>query len=101
MGTFIAKVNGQELRISRSGYTGEDGFEISGDQTSINKLTEKLLDNGAVQLAGLGSRDSLRMEAGLCLHGHEISESISPFESGLMWTVFKRQQTDQRIKYIG
>jgi aminomethyltransferase len=54
-----------------------------------------------VKLAGLGSRDSLRVEAGLCLHGHEISESISPFESGLMWTVYKRVANDKRLKYIG
>lgn len=61
MGTFKAKVNGNEHTISRSGYTGEDGFEISGKASEINSLTETLLKNEKVQLAGLGSRDSLRI----------------------------------------
>lgn len=70
MGTFRAKLNGRDHIISRSGYTGEDGFEISGTSSDINSLTELLLKDEKVQLAGLGSRDSLRIEAGLCLHGH-------------------------------
>jgi aminomethyltransferase len=101
MGAFTATINGQVHRVSRSGYTGEDGFEISGSQSSMIALTELLLKDGRVQLAGLGARDSLRMEAGLCLHGHEITETISPFESGLMWTVYKRQAGETRNKFDG
>ena len=54
-----------------------------------------------VGLAGLGARDSLRIEAGLCLHGHEMSNEINPFQAGLMWTVNKRQPNDERVKFIG
>jgi aminomethyltransferase len=101
MGVFKTSINGQMYRVSRSGYTGEDGFEISGDKSSIIAITERLLKDERVQLAGLGARDSLRMEAGLCLHGHEITEKISPFESGLMWTVYKRQDGDDRARFMG
>lgn len=56
----------------------------------IQQITEKLLKNENVKLAGLGARDSLRLEAGLCLHGHDISPSITPCEATLMWTVYKK-----------
>jgi aminomethyltransferase len=59
------------------------------------------LQNPAVELAGLGSRDSLRLEAGLCLHGHDINPEITPLEGALTWTVFKRKPTDTRIHFIG
>ena len=73
MSTFRANLNGTPHIISRSGYTGEDGFEISGTSDEINWLTENLMKHEEVALAGLGSRDTLRIEAGLCLHGHEMS----------------------------
>lgn len=101
MSVFNAKINGQEHVVSRSGYTGEDGFEISGTGEQINRLTETLMKDENVKLAGLGARDTLRIEAGLCLHGHEMSPTITPFEAGLMWTVYKRKPTDNRISFIG
>ncbi|KAK3903458.1 hypothetical protein C8A05DRAFT_43299 [Staphylotrichum tortipilum] len=81
--------------ISRGGYTGEDGFEISiaGDETVA--VTEALLAAGGpekVQLAGLGARDSLRLEAGMCLYGHDLDEATSPVEAGLAWVVPKHRR---------
>lgn len=73
MSQFNARFNGVDYTITRSGYTGEDGFEIASSGENIVKITDKLLENAAVDLAGLGSRDSLRLEAGLCLHGHDIN----------------------------
>jgi aminomethyltransferase len=61
------------------------------------KITEAILNNKTVELAGLGSRDSLRLEAGLCLHGHDINDKITPLEAALMWTVHKRKEGDNRI----
>jgi aminomethyltransferase len=81
--------------ISRGGYTGEDGFEISipGDETVA--VTEALLAAGPekVQLAGLGARDSLRLEAGMCLYGHDLDESTTPVEAGLSWIIPKERRT--------
>lgn len=74
------------LLISRSGYTGEDGFEIYGSDKDIIKLTEELIDKGVV-LCGLGSRDTLRFEAGLPLYGHELADYISPVEAGLNFAI--------------
>jgi aminomethyltransferase len=87
--------------VTRSGYTGEDGFEISSTGPNIVSITKALLSNPEVSLAGLGSRDSLRLEAGLCLHGHDISPTITPLEATLMWTVYKRKSGDQRLNFIG
>ena len=64
-------------------------------------ITEAILRNPLASLAGLGCRDSLRLEAGLCLHGHDISTSVTPFEASLMWTVHKRKAGDPRLKFIG
>lgn len=82
--------------ISRGGYTGEDGFEISilGEETV--GVTEALLEAGGpekVQLAGLGARDSLRLEAGLCLYGHDLSETTTPVDASLRWIVSKKRRT--------
>ena len=74
------------LFVARSGYTGEDGVEIIGSQKHIGECWDSLIKAG-VQPCGLGARDSLRLEAGLCLYGHEISESISPIEAGIGWSV--------------
>ncbi|MSO75602.1 MAG: glycine cleavage system aminomethyltransferase GcvT [Alphaproteobacteria bacterium] len=78
--------------VSRSGYTGEDGFEISlaGDQAE--RLARRLLSEPGVKPAGLGARDSLRLEAGLCLYGHDIDRTTSPIEAGLAWTIAKRRR---------
>lgn len=81
--------NGAELWISRSGYTGEDGFEISVPEAQANAFAKALLDQPEVAPIGLGARDSLRLEAGLCLYGHDIDASTSPVEAGLDWAIPK------------
>ena len=81
-----------ECFISRSGYTGEDGFEISVSQTQVEALCDQLLAGGTVRWAGLGARDSLRLEAGLCLYGNELNETISPVQAGLLWTISKSRR---------
>ena len=101
MTQFSAKFQGQDFTITRSGYTGEDGFEISSTGPNVVAITEAILRNPLVSLAGLGSRDSLRLEAGLCLHGHDINETTTPLEAALMWTVYKRKAGDHRLKFIG
>lgn len=81
---------GAELLVSRTGYTGEDGLEIYGPPELAVKLADLLMDAGeehGLVPAGLGARDSLRLEAGLPLYGHELSEDISPLEAGIGWTV--------------
>jgi aminomethyltransferase len=75
--------------VTRSGYTGEDGFEISVPATHAEALARALLDQPEVQPAGLGARDTLRLEAGLCLYGHDITEATSPVEAGLTWAIQK------------
>uniref|UniRef100_A0AAY4C261 Aminomethyltransferase, mitochondrial n=1 Tax=Denticeps clupeoides TaxID=299321 RepID=A0AAY4C261_9TELE len=92
-------------RVTRCGYTGEDGVEvcvcvltrvfwsqISVPSKAVVSLTEKLLANSEVRLAGLGARDSLRLEAGLCLYGNDIDETTTPVEAGLVWTIGKRRR---------
>jgi aminomethyltransferase len=80
---------GVDLWISRSGYTGEDGFEISAPDTHAEAFARALLAQPGVALIGLGARDSLRLEAGLCLYGHDIDTTTSPVEAGLTWAVQK------------
>lgn len=80
----------EKIRICRTGYTGEDGFEIYSSPKSAEVLVKQILAEGAghgVQLCGLGARDSLRLEAGLPLYGHELSDHITPLEASLDWTV--------------
>jgi aminomethyltransferase len=84
--------DGTPLFVSRSGYTGEDGFEISVPGDPARAFAEQLLANSEVMLVGLGARDSLRLEAGLCLHGHDIDASTSPIEAGLAWSIQKRRR---------
>ena len=83
----VADLAGVPCFITRTGYTGEDGFEISIPNESALKVTELLMAADGVALAGLGARDSLRLEAGLCLYGNDLNEDISPIEAGLAWTV--------------
>jgi len=80
----------EKIFITRSGYTGEDGFEISVSNEKINNLVNKLLDLGS-NLIGLGARDTLRLEAGLCLYGHDIDEETSPIEANLKWAISKNR----------
>ena len=75
--------------VTRSGYTGEDGFEISVPADHAITLAEALLAQPEVAPAGLGARDTLRLEAGLCLYGHDINETTSPVEAGLTWAIQK------------
>ena len=86
-------LNGSPCLISRSGYTGEDGFEISIHNDHAVTVAESLLSNPEVAWAGLGARDSLRMEAGLPLHGHDITEDTTPVEAGLSWAVAKARRS--------
>jgi len=79
-------------RVARSGYTGVDGFEISVAAEEALPLARALLDQAEVEPAGLGARDSLRLEAGLCLYGHELSPEITPIEAGIAWTIGKRRR---------
>src|SRR5690606_22490568 len=92
MGVRRVPVGPFECHVSRSGYTGEDGFEISVAADQAVDLARLLLAEEAVQPIGLGARDSLRLEAGLCLYGHELDEMISPVEAGLAWSIQKRRR---------
>ncbi len=85
-------IAGIPVWISRSGYTGEDGFEISVPGADAEGLADKLLAEPEVGLAGLGARDSLRLEAGLCLYGNDIDELTTPVEADLKWTISKRRR---------
>lgn len=84
--------NGAQLWVSRSGYTGEDGFEISVPATHLQRFAEALLHQPEVMPIGLGARDSLRLEAGLCLYGHDIDTTTSPVEAGLTWAIQKTRR---------
>lgn len=86
--------------VSRSGYTGEDGYEISATHEDMKRLVAELLSYDDVEPIGLGARDSLRLEAGLCLYGHDIDESVSPIEAGLIWSVQKHRR-DADAGYLG
>lgn len=87
------KVAGLDCFVSRSGYTGEDGFEISVAAADAERLAKTLLDNPDVMPIGLGARDSLRLEAGLCLYGHDIDTTTTPVEAALEWSVQKSRRT--------
>jgi aminomethyltransferase len=100
-----AKVGGFGCHVSRSGYTGEDGFEISVAAEEAAGLAKLLLAQQGVEPIGLGARDSLRLEAGLCLYGHDIDETTSPIEAALAWSIQKRRRVEggfpgaQRIQH--
>jgi aminomethyltransferase len=84
--------DGVVLNISRSGYTGEDGFEISLPATAAPDFAQELLDEPDVRPIGLGARNSLRLEAGLCLYGHDIDSTTGPVEAGLSWSISRRRR---------
>ncbi|MEE9250571.1 MAG: glycine cleavage system aminomethyltransferase GcvT, partial [Alphaproteobacteria bacterium] len=85
-------IDGTECLVTRSGYTGEDGFEISVPEERAGRLARLLLGEPEVMAAGLGARDTLRIEAGLCLYGHDIDSATTPVEAGLAWTIGKRRR---------
>ena len=84
---------GENCIVSRSGYTGEDGFEISVPAPAAEALARRLLAHPQVEAIGLGARDSLRLEAGLCLYGHDMSVDTTPLEAGLGWAISKVRRT--------
>ena len=86
------RVDGIDCFVSRSGYTGEDGFEISVPAEQAERLAKTLLANSDVMPIGLGARDSLRLEAGLCLYGHDIDTSTTPVEGALEWSIQKSRR---------
>jgi aminomethyltransferase len=92
MGVAHALVRGIPCLLSRSGYTGEDGFEISVPAERAVDLATLLVEQPEIVPAGLGARDSLRLEAGLCLYGNDIDELTSPVEAGLTWVIGKRRK---------
>lgn len=87
-------IDGADCFITRSGYTGEDGFEISIPADRAVAVAKRLLSYDAVQAIGLGARDSLRLEAGLCLYGHDMDSNTSPIEAGLTWSISKSRRSD-------
>jgi len=87
-----ASLAGIECCLTRSGYTGEDGFEISCPADQAEKLARRLLEEPEVKPVGLGARDSLRLEAGLCLYGHDIDRTTTPVEAALVWSIGKRRR---------
>lgn len=93
MDVAVVDWDGAELWLSRSGYTGEDGFEISVPEGRVADLARALLAEPGVLPIGLGARDSLRLEAGLCLYGHDIDETTTPVEAGLTWAIQKARRT--------
>ena len=94
MHTRQFSLGGINAHVSRSGYTGEDGFEISVHAKDVVALWKLLLADERVKPIGLGARDSLRLEAGLCLYGHDINESTSPVEAGLQWSIPSRRRAE-------
>ncbi|VAH36765.1 unnamed protein product [Triticum turgidum subsp. durum] len=89
-------INGSACFLTRTGYTGEDGFEISVPSENAVDLAKALLEKseGKVRLTGLGARDSLRLEAGLCLYGNDMEQHITPVEAGLSWAIGKRRKAE-------
>jgi len=98
---FDHKFDGGKIIVSRCGYTGEDGFEVSVPNANAESFMEALLepsDNNTgkaiAECVGLGARDSLRLEAGLCLYSHDISEDVTPVEGMLLWTISQRRRAE-------
>jgi aminomethyltransferase len=94
MGIADTTVGGIDCLVSRSGYTGEDGFEISVQAIDAESLADALVRQAEVVPIGLGARDSLRLEAGLCLYGNDLDELTSPIEAGLTWVIGKRRKLE-------
>ena len=94
MSAKAARLAGYETFVSRSGYTGEDGYEISLASNEAESFARLLLSQPDVAPIGLGARDSLRLEAGLCLYWHELDETIDPIEAALQWSIQKRRRAE-------
>ncbi len=92
MGAARLSLAGADCFVSRSGYTGEDGYEISAPADRAEALARRLLAEPEVAPVGLGARDSLRLEAGLCLYGHDIDTTTTPVEAGLGWAIQKTRR---------
>ncbi|XP_025413378.1 aminomethyltransferase, mitochondrial [Sipha flava] len=86
-----------DCRINRCGYTGEDGFEISVPSSRVEMIAESFVANDSVKLAGLGARDTLRLEAGMCLYGSDISRETTPVEAALVWTISRKRRDEKRF----
>ena len=94
MTSLVDRIGDVPTRLSRSGYTGEDGWEISIPNHAVVEIAEKLLGQPEVQPIGLGARDSLRLEAGLCLYGSDIDTATTPIEGSLAWVIGKRRREE-------
>ncbi len=94
METIVADIMGVECRVSRLGYTGEDGYEISIPEERAVEIARAFLAHEDCEPAGLGARDSLRLEAGLCLYGNDIDQTTSPIEAGLTFAIQKRRREE-------
>ena len=94
MASAAITVAGADCMVSRSGYTGEDGFEISVPAAAAEAVAQTLLAETEVRPIGLGARDSLRLEAGLCLYGHDIDTDTTPVEADLVWAIGKRRREE-------
>ena len=103
MDSIDISLAGIDCSISRSGYTGEDGFEISVHNKNVLQLVEILFKRSELLPIGLGARDSLRLEAGLCLYGNDLTSDITPIEANLNWVIHKRrrEQDSSNIKFLG
>ena len=100
MGWRAAEFRGAGVFVSRSGYTGEDGFEMSVRNYLAQSFAEALLEHPDVAPAGLGARDSLRLEAGLCLYGHDLDATTDPVEAGLAWSIGRRRREARRLSRL-
>jgi aminomethyltransferase len=89
-----AVVLGHDVHVTRSGYTGEDGYEIAAPASHVTEIWDALAGEPEVRPIGLGARDSLRLEAGLCLYGHELDETVSPVEAALAWSIPRRRREE-------
>ena len=103
MDSIDISLAGIDCSISRSGYTGEDGFEISTKNKNVLELVDILFDDSELLPIGLGARDSLRLEAGLCLYGNDLTSDITPIEANLNWVIHKRRrnQDTSNLQFIG
>eukprot|EP00923_Selenidium_pygospionis_P025490 GHVN01044961.1.p1 GENE.GHVN01044961.1~~GHVN01044961.1.p1 ORF type:complete len:107 (-),score=21.81 GHVN01044961.1:112-432(-) len=100
MSVWVGEVAGVPgCTVTRCGYTGEDGVEISIPNEGVETVAVKLLATEGVMPCGLGARDSLRLEAGLCLYGHDMDEDTTPVEASLLWTIPKHRSVSEVVTH--
>merc|ERR1719440_2240345 len=99
--TVFMDVSGMQCIVTRCGYTGEDGFEVFAPGEHAVKIWQTLKDQPETRLAALGARDALRLEAGLCLYGHDLDEETTPTEAALTWVVAKARRSGARANFVG